>query len=776
MLPALLLLSILLPDAAIQGTVRVEGSGDPIPHATVRIPDLRRTASADAHGYFVIPGVPAGSWRVQASALGYRSTEAFVRVSSSGAVRLDFDLVREPVAISPLEVRAQRQSSAVSEAGPAPARIDARAVDLVPALAEADVLRAVQTLPSVAAASDFSSALYIRGGSPDQNLITLDGVPLFNPYHLGGVFGSVDPDAIASVEVLPGAFPARVGDRLSGVVNFRTRDGGRDQVRGNGAVGLISSRASLDGPAPGGRGSYLLSVRRTYLDLFTDAAQSLGIIPQTLPYAFTDAYLKLTHDVGAFGRISASVYVNEEDFHLPPELDLGGDAQFDWGSRMATLSYRQPFGATLVGDFRIATTSFYGYWDANTHSRIEPFEGPPRDTVFAQLRARATMRDLLASANFIRYGKRHETHFGVQSDNYVFDYDVNTFGQDFDGFIPDFRRTERPRTVAAYLEDEWTATSALRLRAGLRVLAAGERGTAWMPRLGIRYEVSPALALSLGMGRYAQVFHSMRDEESLAASLMAYDVVTTVPTASGLTTADDAVVGAEWTRGSTRLRVDAYVKRLHNVPLPPIPDEPLSAPVVVAEGFRMGTGSARGLEVLAGRTWGERGARLAYAFAYAEREVEGERFAPRFERRHTLDLSGYTALGKRGQATARLALATGQPYTPVVGITQGYSYDPGTKRFRYGGPSNGGTILLGEHNAERLPGYLRLDVGARKEWDKQWFGRTVTLAPYINILNVLNSPNVLVANPNANYDGRNVVLEYAPQFPIFPTFGVEWRF
>jgi hypothetical protein len=364
----------------------------------------------------------------------------------------------------------------------------------------------------------------------------------------------------------------------------------------------------------------------------------------------------------------------------------------------------------------------------------------------------------------------------VQSDNYVFDYDVNTFGQDFDGFIPDFRRTERPRTVAAYLEDEWTATSALRLRAGLRVLAAGERGTAWMPRVGARYEVSPSFALSLGLGRYAQVFHSMRDEESFAAGLMAYDVFTTVPVASGLTTADDVTVGAEWKSGPTQLRVDAYAKRLHNLPLPPTPAEPLSAPVVLAEGFRIGTGTAQGLEVLAGRTWGERGMRLAYAFAFAEREVDGERFAPRFERRHTLDLSGYTPLGRRGQATTRLALATGQPYTPVVGITQGYSYDHGTKRFRYGGPSNGGTILLGEHNAERLPGYLRLDVGARKEWDKQWFGRTVTLAPYLQILNVLNSPNVLAANPNAYYSGRNVVLEYVPQFPIFPTFGVEWRF
>ncbi|MDQ3309447.1 MAG: hypothetical protein M3497_04915, partial [Gemmatimonadota bacterium] len=209
----------------------------------------------------------------------------------------------------------------------------------------------------------------------------------------------------------------------------------------------------------------------------------------------------------------------------------------------------------------------------------------------------------------------------------------------------------------------------------------------------------------------------------------------------------------------------------------PIPDEPLSSPVLVPSGFRIGTGSARGLEILAGRTWGERGARLAYAFAFAEREVDGERFPARFERRHTLDLSGYTPLGKRGLGTARLALATGQPYTPVIGIIQGYRYEPRAQQFRLGGGmEQRGTILLGEHNAERLPGYLRLDIGARKEWDKQWFGRTVTLAPYVQILNVLNSPNVLVANPNAAYSGESVVLEYVPQFSIFPTFGVEWRF
>jgi hypothetical protein len=267
MTAATLLLLALLPGADLQGRVRASPSGDAVPYATVRLPELRRAVSAGEDGSFVLPGVPEGRWRVQASAIGYQATEAVVRVGGGAVVRLDFDLVAAPVALARVEARGQRRDASASRAhvlgGPPPAGMDARALMSVPALAEADVLRAVQTLPAVAAASDFSGALYVRGGSPDQTLVMLDGAPLFNPYHLGGLFGAIDPATVESVDVLPGALPARAGDRLSGVVDIRTREGGRDAVRGSGALSLISTRASIDGPLPSGRGSYVASVVHT---------------------------------------------------------------------------------------------------------------------------------------------------------------------------------------------------------------------------------------------------------------------------------------------------------------------------------------------------------------------------------------------------------------------------------------------------------------------------------------------------------------------------------
>jgi hypothetical protein len=771
------LLLLLLPSAAtVHGTVRVEGSQEPIARATVQIPALRRGVLADERGYFVLAGVPAGRWTVRVSALGYRSVEREIEVPASGAVRLDVELAAAPVELAGVEVRARARSEMTAEtaAGPPPARITAPALRAVPALAEVDVLRVVQTLPAVAAASDFSSALYVRGGSPDQTLITLDGVPLFNPYHLGGLFSAIDADAVSEVDVLAGATPASAGDRLSGAVAIRTREGGRDRVRASGALGLISSRASADGPLPGGRGSSLVSARRTYLDLFTGAAYALGATNTTLPYAFTDAYLKATHGVGSTGQLSAAVYLDAEHFRIPERMQraIDTDAQFGWGSRVASLGYRQLFGPALVGELRLAVSGFYGDFAARERRYTMTDVAPLDDELTPYLDARSRISDALVGAYLTWYARRHEVRFGAQLDRYRFEHDVAVHEAGLRDYVPEFRSASRPATLAAYVEDSWTPREELSVRGGVRVLHAGEWGTAWMPRLGARWALTPVLALSVGAGRYAQLMHSLRDEESLAASLLAYDFLGATAPAAGMMTAEDVVLGAEWSAGATSVRVDAYAKRFDRLPLPPLPDNLVETPVLVPEGHRLGTGRAHGVELLARHARGRADFTLAYALAFASREAEGERFAPRFERRHTLDALAALPLGAQGQWSARLVLATGQPYTPVVGSVPFDPYDP-----RLGGfaPAWEMTALLGEHNSARLPGYLRLDVGARRSFERRWFGRETTVTPYLQVLNALNTKNVLTALPTNTFEGRPV-LDYAPQLPFFPTLGLEWKF
>jgi hypothetical protein len=762
-------------NATVHGTVRAEGSLEPISRATVQLPQLGRGVLADERGYFVLTGIPEGRWRVRVSALGFRSVEQEVRVPGGGAHRLDLALTTQPVELSEIEVRSpgRREETLLDAgAGPRAVRVTSSVIRAMPALAEVDVLRAVQALPSVAAISDFSSALYIRGGSPDQALVTLDGVPVFNPYHLGGLFAAIDPDAVSEVEVLPGAFPARVGDRLAGAVAIRTRDGGRDRVRGNGAVGLISSRASLDGPAPGGRGSYLVTARRTYLDLFTDAAYRLNLIDTTVPYAFSDAYLKLTHEVGRHGGLTASVYLNDEGLGFPRSMreEMDADLRFGWGTRLAALSYRHLLRPTLVAEARAAATEFYGDfriserpWNGGWPEPGEPFV----EVVTAHSRA----RDALVGGDLTWYARRHELRVGAQLDAYRFAHGLDAQQGEITEFFPRFEREDLATTFAAYVEDVWSPTQTLSLRGGLRLLHAGERGTAWMPRLGARWAVSRTVALAVGAGRYAQVMHSMRNEESLAASLLAYDFLIAAAPGAGLPTADDVALGIEWASEATSVRLDAYAKRFTNLPLPAVPDDMMTAPVLVPNDLHIGAGSARGLELLAQHGRGQASYTLAYTLAFATREVEGERFAARFERRHTADLMTSFPLGRNGQGGVRLVMATGQPYTEVLGLARFDLYDPGRKIFIPGR----GTVLVGEHNAARLPGYLRLDVGARRSYQRRWFRKDMTLTPYLQVLNALNTRNVLTAYPSTTPFGPPV-LNYAPQLPIFPTAGLEWQF
>ncbi|MGH7575882.1 MAG: TonB-dependent receptor [Longimicrobiales bacterium] len=767
------------PQSTIQGTVRAAGSLEPIPYATVSVPELPRTVRADQKGYFVVPSVPRGQWRIEASAPGYASHAVTIESGGDRVIQLDIELDVRPIELDPVEVEAQpeatsRAPSMPDVAGPPSVRLDGPTLKLVPGLVEADVLRSLQMLPAVAAMSDFSTGLYVRGGSAEQNLITLDGVPLFNPYHVGGIFSAIGADAVSSVDLWAGAFPARGGDRLSSLVQIQTRDGGRDEIRTSGSVGLLSAHTTIDGPLPGGRGGFLFSGRHTYLDVMSIPAHAVGLIPFTIPYGFSDAYLKLTHSTGKLGSLTISGYLDGES--LRPKGQLREDfAEFDmaWGSRMLSAAWRQPIAGNLLLEARVGYSGFYGDFDLTELRDGASVCDPdgcrpimPTDTT-PLLEGRTRMHDLLAAVDMSWFRRAHVIRAGVQLDGYLFDHVLEVVDEDND-LIEPFESVDRPRTLAAYVEDEWSPSERLTLRAGLRMLEAGGLGRAWLPRLGARWQVGTSLALSAGAGRYAQAMRTLRNDESLASSFIAYDLLAAQPAEVGLAESEDIVLGVEWRTPSTRIRADMYARRMTNLIVPHESEDPLDAPLVITDRYSVASGSTRGVEIMASRQFGAAELGLSYALTSAERRAGDDVFAPRFERRHMMDANATIPLGRSGMLSTRLSLGTGQPYTPVIGVTPVLTYDPVTRRWTSGSP----VAIRGEHNAARLPGYLRLDVAARKSYDKRWFGQPGTLTPYIQVLNVLNTRNVLIADPSAP-EGE---LEYLPQLPFLPTFGVEWRF
>jgi hypothetical protein len=218
--------------------------------------------------------------------------------------------------------------------------------------------------------------------------------------------------------------------------------------------------------------------------------------------------------------------------------------------------------------------------------------------------------------------------------------------------------------------------------------------------------------------------------------------------------------------------VDGYARRLEHLSLAPVPSEPFDAPVLVAaEGFREGQGRAYGVELTAARDTRRGGFTASYTLSHADRTVAGERFVPRFHRAQVFDATAWRPVRGNGRGTVRLLLASGQPLTPVAGAFQPLGYDPVSGRVAPGGQA---VFLLGEHNSARLPGYWRVDLGWRAELRRRWFGHAGTVSPYVQVLNVFNARNVLAAEPA--YGAAGSELQYQPQLPILPSFGVEWRF
>lgn len=780
----MLVLLALAAGGTLQGVVRAEGTGEPIPRATVRILELGRTAVTDARGFYVLPDVPAGSHRVEARALGHVSAVLTLRTDGAATLRLDFDLVVRPVRLPGVDVRTAPPADSLrpppADAGPAATRMPSFALRTTPGVVEPDVLRALQILPAVAAISDYSAALYVRGGSADQTLITLDGVPLFNPYHLGGIFSALVPDAVAYVDMRPGALPAALGDRLSGAVTIQTRSGARDRVRGRGAVGLISSHGTVDGPLPGGRGTFLLTGRRTYLDAVSNAAYGLGITDVTVPYGFWDVLGRATYPVGEQATLTFTGILNREGVHIPERMrrEVDAAADFNWGSRMAAVGLRRPLGRGYLLDARVGYTDFSGGFDAwsmgwsgNIFCDMNgcDYSQATRDSTHV-VEARTGIRDVVAGADITRFGLRHTLRTGFQVDAYAHDNALLTL-DDFDSdYLSPFDQAGNLATVAAYVEDEWHPSAGVQVRGGLRVLHAGRLGTAWLPRVGARWQANRSVALSAGAGLYAQAIRSMKDDEAVTASLVAYDIFATRPEEAGLARSADAVLGVEYQGQNLLLRAEGYARALDGLVMGPEPDDPLEVPPLVVDDFRSGRGTAHGVELTgAWRAWSvDFGA--AYALAWTRRTVHGTRFVPRFDRRHRVDLTAGRPWGGRGLLTARLALATGQPYTPVAGLTPPLRFRPGQAQWEH---EYLGRVVLGEHNSARLPGYLRLDLAARRTYERRWFGRALTLTPYLQVVNVLNTHNALMTEPQL-WGGPQ--LKYWPEMPILPSVGVEWQF
>ena len=769
------LLAATLQQVTLSGVVRDSIDLEPVAYArvTVAAGEAEAVAAAgisDRYGAFVVAGVPgAGSVRVEVEAYGYASWTRTYAAIPAEPVRVL--LKRAPVGLEGIEV------SVAGRAGdPISLSRDAFVVDSVllralPTILETDVLRATAVSPSASAPSDFTSVPFIRGGASDGTPVLLDGVRLFNAFHLGGFISAINAEVVDRATLLPssGGDGMTIGS-LSGAIDIATRDGARDRRRVAGSVGLASSRLSVEGPI-GPNVSYLLDARRTYLDWFVGGLRKIGATNGELPYFFQDLHAKVTSDLGGVRRLSVSGYLNSESLRVVDDrqtLTLG----LSWGNSALSVHYRDRLGSSGLLDLSLGHSRFgsdlialEGDGSRAVSGQPEDHE-PPADTV---LFGDGAMGESRADMRITWHAGRTTIMAGTQAVRFIGDhrYDLaDEFEKDDGFFFSPLALSESSWRLAAYSTVEIPLRRGFSSRGGLRVDHFRGLATTLAPFAEVSYAGSWWDA-RISASRSHQALASVRDEEALGASFIAYDLLVPVSDAP-LPRNTEVSVGWEGSRGGLRLRLDAYARTLDNLRLPALGARPgVSAALGDPSAWVVSSGSARGIE--ASWSWIPGGGVSmlgSYRWAKVSRTVGTRTYTPRFHRAHEFELGTSYA---RGPSTwsARVSLRSGQPVTPVLAVVP---------LERYGGWRGGSDLPLGgEYNSARLPHYGRMDVGWRRESRVSWFGGG-SLVPYVSVANLFSLPNVVGWFVDRDFRSNEIRKVYVPQLPMIPFFGLEFRF
>lgn len=746
----------------VEGTVRSAGDQSPLAGVRVLVLETGSRTDTDADGRFTFHRVPAITVRLVFERLGIVSDTITVE---PGVRSISVGLHSQPVLVSPLVAEGALPARQRFETLAQTSTVSLDPIDITnaPTLLEPDVARVAQLLPGTVAKNDYSVGINVRGGETDQNLIRLDGITVFNPFHLGGLFSTFDASAVERVDLITGGFPAGYGGRLSSVLDVGLRRGDPSNLGVHGAISLLASRLLLDGPVGNTGATFMVGGRRTYADVVASA-----FADNPIGYYFGDAVAKVTVPVG-HGRLAATGYWGRDALDLPwvdPEPGRDGvDLLFSWGNRLAGITWNQPVGAV----------EFVHHVDVSAfHTRfgLVPHRLDARNTV-RQLTASTALAFRVADVNDVRIGVGIEdariTYAYANADlNLELPDGVTVNGHrvpyDFGDAVLANQALDlayRPRTWFAYLDDQWRPFSGLLLRPGVRVehVAGGADFTGVSPRVAARAFVTDDIALTGSVGRYYQALHSIRDQE---IPINLFDFWIGADETTPVARSDHLVLGVErWFGRDLSVNLEGYVKTFDDIPIRNIEDDPR----VRGDEFSIATGDAWGIDLLLRRHRGTVRGWVAYSYVKTTREADGVTFPPAHDRRHTVNVVVEAPGPFGGSLSVHWGYGSGLPYTGIVGEWTHREYNAELDLFELGSEEVVSTAI----NGDRYPHYSRLDIALR--WRIEMLGGL--WEPYVNVVNLYNRRNVFAYQ--FDYASVPPTRSGWTQLPILPTIGVEFQ-
>lgn len=773
--------------ATISGYISEGSSGEPIIGGQVYVPSIQKGASTNEFGFYSLT-LPKGPYQLIYRGGGLPSDTIEINLTSDTVIRAELG---KTFKIEEVEINAKRGDN-VNSTKIGQIELDIDLIKKLPAfLGEVDVLKTIQLLPGVSSVSEGGQGFYVRGGGPDQNLVLLDNAQVYNASHLFGFFSVFNPDAVKSVNLIKGSMPANFGGRLSSVLEVNMNEGNNKQFKVTGGLGLISSRLTLEGPIVKNKGSFIVSARRTYIDLFMKAFIKKSSAFYGSSYFFYDLNAKLNYTLGPKDKIYLSGYYGKDLFNFGNKKE-DFSVKMPWGNGIAALRWNHQFNSKLFMNTTATLTDYLFSFGSNQDQ--------------FQFELKSGIRD---------YGGKVELSYFPNNRNSIklgADYLYHTFtptsvsaSQDDVVFDTGLAQKLYSHESGVYVQDEVDLASWLRVNAGIRVSMYQFTGPftryykgvtghtdstktygkgdliksyfGFEPRLSARFLLKDKSSIKAGFTYNNQYIH--------LASLSAVSL----PTDIWYPSTDKARPQKGWQASLGYFRnfnnnqwetsVEVYYKKMDNMiefkqgalPSDNVKDNTDNLLVY-------GTGWSYGAEFFIKRTFGKLTGWIGYTLAKSDRyfpDIQDTKYPAKYDRRHDLTLVGTYELNKHWTFGFSFIYASGNTLT----LPNSWYFNNQDLLFNYG-----------SRNSTRMAPYHRLDLSATwydkptktridpKTGEKvevvKKFRQNVAFSVY-NVYNRANPYFLYIDNDGSiTTNDFKISVKQVSLFPILPS--ITWNF
>lgn len=742
----------------LSGYVRDLQSGESLIGASIYDPNTSSGSNSNTYGYFSLNLPEKDSVLVYISFVGYIHKSVWVSGLKDQQIEV---LLEAQNNLDAVTIRAEKADKISEGTGMSTVILTQEEIEKIPTLmGETDLLRVVQLLPGVQSGGEGGTGFYVRGGGPDQNLILLDGVPVYNASHLFGFFSVFNTDAINRVELIKGGFPARYGGRLSSVLDIQMKEGNMNRYTGEGSVGPLAIKLTGEGPIVKNKASFIISARRTFIDLFL-LPLNLQKSGQGFSYYFYDANVKLNWKINDKHRLFLSAYAGDDKMSLRFKDGKKGDNyiqqkfKLGWGNITGALRWNYVISKSLF----MNTTFTYSRYRFRTGIDMD-FDASNFKNKYG-FSYQSGIDDLAGAIDYDWFiSSKHHVKFGGK---YIFHYFSPGISSQYINDSTSHYDTERLSSSEAqvYIEDEWKIHPKFALNAGIHASGfAVENAFYWsvQPRVSMAYKIIQNLAMKASYAEMTQYIQLLSNPGiSLPTDLW-------LPSTSKIKPQRSRQVGLglfkDW-GNYLETSVEAYYKTMDNV----LDYKNGASSIITGDDWEdritQGKGYSYGMEVFIRKKTGKITGWIGYTLSWSNRKFAdlnyGKAFPYRYDRRHDFELTLSYAVTKNIDICATWVYGTGNAITlpgeayPLADLPSEQGHDLHTYGYR---------------NDYRMKDNHRLDLSVNFNKKTKWGKRTWN----ISIYNVYNRKNPFF------YYVSDTKLKQVSIMPIIPSFSYIFKF